>query len=54
MLIMAIGFFIFFWMILKGTKKVWKKSRKASRRYKKYKRYLKAKSLLEKRFPSDQ
>ena len=34
---MLIGFGIFGWMIFKPLKKVYKKSRKASRRYKKFK-----------------
>ena len=41
MVFMLIGFGIFFWMIFKKTKKVYKKGRKASRRMKKFKSLLK-------------
>jgi F0F1-type ATP synthase assembly protein I len=37
MVFFLIGFGIFFWMIFKKTKKVYKKGRKASRRLKKIK-----------------
>jgi len=36
MVFMLIGFGIFFWMIFKKTKKVYKKGRKAKRRLKKF------------------
>ena len=38
MLFMVIGFGIFFWMIYKGTKKVYKRGRKASRKMRKFNR----------------
>lgn len=38
MLFMVIGFGIFFWMIFKKTKKVYKRGRKAGRRLKKFNR----------------
>lgn len=38
MVFMLIGFGIFFWMIYKGTRKVYKRGRKASRRMKKFKK----------------
>jgi len=37
MVFMMIGFVIFFWMIFKKTKKVYKRGRKAGRRLKKFK-----------------
>ena len=41
MVFMLIGFGIFFWMIFKKTKKVYKRGRKANRRMKKFKSLLK-------------
>ena len=44
MVFMLIGFGIFFWMIYKGTKKVYKRGRKSKRRIRKYNAYLKSPS----------
>ena len=38
MVFMLIGFGIFFWMIYKGTRKVYKRGRKSKRRMKKFKK----------------